>query len=93
MRITVVKTGKRQIDEPKFPVDQYGHHHECQMPGRFGRWMRGLKPGAIVRCDMFMRSSQDSAQPSLKYDKYIPICGREWLWTGITWVQSPYAPV
>lgn len=90
MGFTVIKTGRVKHDDPEPPIDSFGRHHECYRPGAFVRWIRGIHPGGVIRCDVWMNSSQDSAQPYLKWDKYIPICGREWKWTGITWVQQRF---
>lgn len=87
MGYQVLKTGNPTRDEPKPPVDMHGYHHECCPPGRFMRWVCRLKPGARIQCVTWMRSSQDSVVPGLKADGFIPVCGREWEWTGITWVE------
>lgn len=88
MSFDVLKTGRLERDEPVMPVDIRGHHHECFLPGLILRTLRGIRAGGVIRCTDWMRSPQDSATPSLKYNGYIPICGREWEWTGVTWVKG-----
>jgi hypothetical protein len=83
MTFEVLETGE---NKPSPPINIRGHHHKCYVPGRIVRWLRGIHTGGIIQCMTIIQSSQDSVEPNVKYDKYTPICGRKWKWTGLDWV-------